>query len=87
MWVEGMAAILAPFQGAALIILRLPGVALVYSLNPWLFSSTPPAWISTYGSAKTKRASLFPCPLVAAVTATYCFPSFPWYVIGIAVTL
>ena len=29
MWVEGMARILAPFQGAVPIILRLPGVALV----------------------------------------------------------
>jgi hypothetical protein len=29
MWVKGMARVLAPFQGASLIILRLPGVALV----------------------------------------------------------
>jgi len=40
-----------------------------------------------YGSANTRNDSLFPVPFVAATTATYCLPSFPWYVIGIAVTL
>src|SRR6476646_3030737 len=38
------------------------------------------------GREKTNKDWLFPPP-DAETTATYCLPSFPWYVMGVAVIL